>query len=144
MASSPRVPCVQETARQDRYVADGFNATGTPQTVVDVILSVVVKCLQKVMVMMAPSVSDLLLLLVLRAALSVTPVPSIWFLNPVLLTLPMHGVLTLGANVTAPNTGASAEINFTAAGTTVITCVISSVTAGDSPVTETLSVTVAA
>ena len=37
MATDPRVPCVQETARQDRYTADGFNVTGTPQSVVDTI-----------------------------------------------------------------------------------------------------------
>ena len=46
--------------------------------------------------------------------------------------------------MTAPNTEESAEINFTAAGTTVITCVITSATAGDSPVTVTLDVTVTA
>ena len=35
MANAPRVPCVQETARQERYTVEGFNVTGTPQTVVD-------------------------------------------------------------------------------------------------------------
>ena len=138
MASSPRVPCVQETARQDRYVAAGFNVTGTPQTVVDDICGG----------QTPPATDDGTIGTV---AIAGTENCTVGFSGTYYL-VPEPGAadatyawsVDTGATVTAPNTGASAEVNFTAAGTTVITCVISSVTAGDSPQTVTLDVTVAA
>ena len=109
MASSPRVPCVQETARQDRYeIAEGFNVTGTPQTVVDTVCGG-----------QAPSWTDALMVhhrccCYPRLVLSCCCVGyswyfTTWFLNPVLLTLPMHGVLIPVPMCTAPNTEESAE-----------------------------------
>ena len=125
LPTNPLTPCNPVWYKKQLVLMT--NVTGTPITVVDT--CVVVKHLLMC-----------LLFKVLRTALLVSPVPTTWFPNLVLLTLPMHGVLTL-ALVTAPNTNESAEVNFTAAGTTVITCVITSVTATDSPVTVTLSVT---
>ena len=140
MASSPRVPCVQETARQDRYVADGFNATGTPQTVVDVV------CGGQSIPDDGGTPGN-----IGNVAIAGTTSCSVGFSGtyylvpePAAADATYSWSVDTGANVTAPNTNESAEVNFTAAGTTVITCVISSVTAADSPVTVTLSVTVAA
>ena len=138
MASSPRVPCVQETARQDRYVADGFNVTGTPQTVVDEVCGGQVP----------PITSDGTIGAV---AIAGTSSCSVGYSGTYYL-VPESGAadstyawsVDAGATVTAPNTGESAEINFTGAGTTTITCVITSVTATDSPVTVTFDVTVTA
>ena len=138
MASSPRVPCVQETARQERYIAEGFNVTGTPQTVVDEVCGGQVP----------PITSDGTIGAV---AIAGSESCSVGYSGTYYL-VPESGAadstyawsVDTGANVTAPNTGESAEINFTAAGTTTITCVVSSVTAADSPVTVTLDVTVAA
>ena len=140
MASSPRVPCVQETARQDRYVADGFNATGTPQTVVDVV------CGGQSIPDDGGTPGN-----IGNVAIAGTTSCSVGFSGtyylvpePAAADATYSWSVDTGANVTAPNTGESAEVNFTAAGTTVITCVITSATAADSPVTVTLSVTVAA
>ena len=140
MASSPRVPCVQETARQDRYVADGFNVTGTPQTVVDVV------CGGQSIPDDGGTPGN-----IGNVAIAGTENCSVGFSGtyylvpePAAADATYAWSVDAGANVTAPNTGESAEVNFTAAGTTVITCVITSATAADSPVTVTLSVTVAA
>ena len=140
MASSPRVPCVQETARQDRYVADGFNATGTPQTVVDVV------CGGQSIPDDGGTPGN-----IGNVAIAGTTSCSVGFSGtyylvpePAAADATYSWSVDTGANVTAPNTNESAEVNFTAAGTTVITCVITSATAADSPVTVTLSVTVAA
>ena len=140
MASSPRVPCVQETARQDRYVADGFNVTGTPQTVVDVV------CGGQSIPDDGGTPGN-----IGNVAIAGTENCSVGFSGtyylvpePAAADATYAWSVDTGATVTAPNTGESAEVNFTAAGTTVITCVITSATAADSPVTVTLSVTVAA
>ena len=138
MASSPRVPCVQETARQDRYFAEGFNVTGTPQTVVDDICGG----------QTPPATDDGTIGAV---AIVGSDECNVGYSGTYYL-VPESGAadstyawsVDTGANVTAPNTNDTAEINFTAAGTTVITCVITSATAADSPVTVTLAVTVTA
>ena len=138
MASSPRVPCVQETARQERYIADGFNVTGTPQTVVDDICGG----------QAPPDNTDGE---IGSVAIVGSTECSVGF-SGVYYLVPESGAadatyawsVDAGANITAPNTTPQVEVNFTAAGTTVITCVITSATATDSPVTVTLSVTVAA
>ena len=136
MAASPRVPCVQETARQERYIATGFNVVGTPQTVVDTICGGATP----------PATDDGTIGAV---AIAGSAACNVGYSGTYYL-VPESGAsdatyawsVDTGANVTAPNTNDSAEINFTAAGTTVITCVITSATASDSPVTVTLSVTV--
>ena len=138
MASSPRVPCVQETARQDRYFAEGFNVTGTPQTVVDDICGG-----------QAPPDDGGVPGNIGNVAIVGSENCNVGYSGTYYL-VPESGAadstyawsVDAGANVTAPNTNDTAEINFTAAGTTVITCVITSVTAADSPVTVTLDVTV--
>ena len=139
MASNPRVPCVQETARQERY-ENLTNVTGTPITVVDTV------CGGQSIPDDGGTPGN-----IGNVAIAGTENSSVGFSGTYYL-VPEPGAadatyawsVDTGANVTAPNTGESAEVNFTAAGTTVITCVITSVTATDSPVTVTLSVTVAA
>ena len=136
MANAPRVPCVQETARQDRYIAAGFNITGTPQTVVDDICGG-----------QAPPDNN------------TGQIGNVQIVGSTECTVGFSGVYYLvpesgaadstyawsvdaGANITAPATTEQVEVNFTAAGTTTITVVVTSATANDSPVTATLAVTV--
>ena len=138
MASSPRVPCVQETARQERYFAEGFNVTGTPQTVVDEVCGGA-----------APPATDdgtIGAVAIVGSESCSVGYSGTYYLvpEPGAADATYAWSVDTGANVTAPGTGESAEVNFTAAGTTTITCVISSVTAADSPVTVTLAVTVTA
>ena len=140
MASSPRVPCVQETARQERY-ENLTNVTGTPITVVDTVCGG-----QAPPAPTPPGGTDGDIGAV---AIQGTENCSVGFSGRYYL-VPEPGAadatyvwsVDTGANVTAPNTGESAEVNFTAAGTTVITCVITSATATDSPVTVTKEVTI--
>ena len=140
MASSPRVPCVQETARQDRYFAEGFNVTGTPQTVVDVICGG-----------QAPPDDGGVAGNIGNVAIVGSANCNVGYSGTYYL-VPESGAadatyawsVDAGATVTAPNTNDTAEINFTATGTTEITCVITSASAADSPKTITLDVTVAA
>ena len=136
MASSPRVPCVQETARQERYIAEGFNVTGTPQTVVDDICGG-----------QAPpdnTDGDIGGVAIVGSTECSVGFSGVYYLVPESGAADSTYVWSVdtGANITAPNTNEQAEVNFTAAGTTTITCVITSATAGDSPVTVTLAVTV--
>ena len=136
MASSPRVPCVQETARQERYIAEGFNVTGTPQTVVDDICGG----------QAPPDNTDGE---IGGVAIVGSTECSVGF-SGIYYLVPESGAadstyawsVDAGANITAPNTTPQVEVNFTAAGTTTITAVVTSATATDSPVTVTLAVTV--
>ena len=138
MASSPRVPCVQETARQERYIAEGFNVTGTPQTVVDEVCGG-----------QAPPATDdgtIGAVAIVGSTSCSVGYSGVYYLVPESGAADSTYAWSVdtGANITAPTDAAQVEVNFTAAGTTTITCVISSVTAGDSPVTVTLAVTVTA
>ena len=139
MASSPRVPCVQETARQERY-ENLTNVTGTPITVVDTV------CGGQAPPDVPATPGDIGAPVIQGSTNCSVGYSGRYYLvpEPGAADATYAWSVDTGANVTAPNTEESAEINFTAAGTTVITCVISSVTATDSPVTVTLSVTVAA
>ena len=140
MASSPRVPCVQETARQDRYVKEGFNVTGTPQTVVDVI------CGGQSLPDDGGTPGNIGNVAIVGSTDCNVGFSGTYYLvpEPAAADATYAWSVDTGATVTAPNTNESAEINFTAAGTTTITCVITSATAADSPVTVTLAVTVSA
>ena len=139
MASAPRVPCVQETARQERY-ENLTNVTGTPITVVDTV------CGGQAPPDVPGTPGDIGAPEIQGSTNCSVGYSGRYYLvpEPGAADATYAWSVDTGANVTAPNTEESAEINFTAAGTTVITCVISSVTATDSPVTVTLSVTVAA
>ena len=140
MAVSPRVPCVQETARQDRYVKEGFNVTGTPQTVVDVV------CGGQSIPDNGGTAGNIGNVAIVGQTASTVGFSGTYYLvpEPAAADATFAWSVNNGATVTAPNTNESAEINFTAAGTTTITCVITSATAADSPVTVTLAVTVTA
>ena len=140
MASSPRVPCVQETARQDRYIKEGFNVTGTPQTVVDDI------CGGQSLPDDGGTPGNIGNVAIVGSTSCAVGFSGTYYLvpEPAAADATYAWSVDTGATVTAPNTNESAEINFTAAGTTVITCVITSATAADSPVTVTLDVTVTA
>ena len=140
MASSPRVPCVQETARQDRYIKEGFNVTGTPQTVVDVV------CGGQSIPDDGGTPGNIGNVAIAGSTACNVGFSGTYYLvpEPAAADATFAWSVDTGATVTAPNTNESAEINFTAAGTTTITCVITSATAADSPVTVTLAVTVTA
>ena len=140
MASSPRVPCVQETARQDRYVKEGFNVTGTPQTVVDVV------CGGQSIPDDGGTPGNIGNVAIAGSTACNVGFSGTYYLvpEPAAADATFAWSVDTGATVTAPNTNESAEINFTAAGTTTITCVITSATAADSPKTVTLAVTVTA
>ena len=140
MASSPRVPCVQETARQDRYVKEGFNVTGTPQTVVDEV------CGGQSIPDDGGTPGNIGNVAIVGSTDCNVGFSGTYYLvpEPAAADATYAWSVDTGATVTAPNTNESAEINFTAAGTTTITCVITSATAADSPVTVTLAVTVSA
>ena len=139
MASAPRVPCVQETQRQERY-ENLTNVTGTPITVVDTV------CGGQAPPDVPATPGNIGDPEIQGSTNCNVGYSGRYYLvpEPGAADATYAWSVDTGANITAPNTEESAEVNFTAAGTTVITVVITSATASDSPVTKTLSVTVAA
>ena len=142
MASSPRVPCVQETARQDRYIKEGFNVTGTPQTVVDDI------CGGQSIPDDGGTPGNIGNVAIVGSTSCAVGFSGTYYLvpEPAIPNYTVAWSVDTGATITGTPTGESAEINFTAAGTTTITAVItdSDAAASDSPKTVTLAVTVTA
>ena len=136
----PRVPCVQETARQPRYEDETtgafFTPTGQPITVVDSICEVGFvgpfnPPTLGVLTIIGPDTCEVGNAAQYNAVLAgknVTDETYLWSVDN-------------GATIT-DNTADPAEVNFNQAGLTTITVTVTSATAGDSPLTATKEVTI--